>query len=75
MIFFNNAKFRFSEENDKAPSDGRILFKKPSGSKKREKESNSPESDVAVKQSKEKKKRKEKKQEKSLLSFEEVDDE
>ena len=63
----------FPGENDKSPSDGRILFKKPT-SKKRDKleDSNSPESDAKI--SKEKKKKKDKKNGKSLLSFEEDDE-
>ena len=62
-------------EKDEVPSDGRIMFKKPTGSK-RDKSGNDdlPESEVSE-VSKEKKKKKDKKAEKQLLSFQDDDDE
>ena len=62
-------------EKDEVPSDGRIMFKKPTGSK-RDKSGNDdlPESESEVSKEK-KKKKKDKKAEKQLLSFQDDDDE
>ena len=70
FIFWNRCVISILEEEESAPIDGRILFKKPT--KKREADEKSADDGSTIVK---KKKKKDKKPEKSLLSFDDEEEE